>query len=269
MTRVVVNMQYTKGTPHKGYELLSKWGNKKEHGVFSVTSNIDGHWARTAGIGCEKIYECHGALTHMQQVASKGSSSSRIWPTDAADYERLEVPVWDLQSGEQVEALVNQEWIAATVTDDGRLVNAAGRGVQAMEVRRQGGPDLMRVSEASELPTCALTGKPARPNVLMFGDWEVIMNRIEEQQDRFECWKVALPREARLAIVEVGAGKAVPTIRNTSGRMLRQFPNATLVRLNFDDADLDDDSISPDRAVLLGGVGALDALSELDTLMEQ
>ena len=36
------------------------------HGLFSVTSNIDGHWDRTEGVGPEKVYECHGAPWYMQ-----------------------------------------------------------------------------------------------------------------------------------------------------------------------------------------------------------
>ena len=59
---------YTLGRPHDGYRLLAEWGQRMKHGCFSVTSNIDGHWERTEGIGETKVYECHGALTRMQRV---------------------------------------------------------------------------------------------------------------------------------------------------------------------------------------------------------
>ena len=46
---------YTSSAPHEGYKLIAEWGASMPRGFFSVTSNIDGHWART--IGAEKTYE--------------------------------------------------------------------------------------------------------------------------------------------------------------------------------------------------------------------
>ncbi len=48
---------YTKVQPHPGYDLISSWSRSKPLGVFSVTSNIDGHWQRTAGVGADRLYE--------------------------------------------------------------------------------------------------------------------------------------------------------------------------------------------------------------------
>ena len=36
------------------------WKSDLRYGLFSVTSNIDGHWDRTEGVGPQKVYECHG-----------------------------------------------------------------------------------------------------------------------------------------------------------------------------------------------------------------
>ncbi len=46
---------YTQGVPHQGYNLLAEWGSSKPFGLFSVTSNIDGHWQRTQGVGLERL----------------------------------------------------------------------------------------------------------------------------------------------------------------------------------------------------------------------
>jgi len=125
----------------------------------------------------------------------------------------------------------------------------------------------MRVTEASPLPVKPETGEPARPNVLMFGDWGVNCDRIDAQEQRFEKWRNALARDVPLAIVEVGAGKAVPTIRHWAQRMARGFPNSTLVRINYDDSDVPDDLVG--RSLSIGGIGALEALARIDSLVDK
>jgi len=56
--------QYTKATPHKGYELLLDICEKKKE-YFIRTSNVDNMWAR-AGFDQERIYEIHGSIYHLQ-----------------------------------------------------------------------------------------------------------------------------------------------------------------------------------------------------------
>jgi len=85
--------------------------------------------------------------------------------------------------------------------------------------------------EASEpLPRCPRCGGMARPNVLMFGDWGWIHHRTSAQERRMEAWMRGLG-DARLAIVEMGAGIAIPTVRATSEQAGRR-KGATLVRIN-------------------------------------
>eukprot|EP00933_Yihiella_yeosuensis_P079931 TRINITY_DN93349_c0_g1_i1.p1 TRINITY_DN93349_c0_g1~~TRINITY_DN93349_c0_g1_i1.p1 ORF type:complete len:351 (-),score=37.33 TRINITY_DN93349_c0_g1_i1:108-1160(-) len=257
---------YTKGSPHAGYGLLSKWGSQMKHGLFSVTSNIDGHWARTEGVGPERIHECHGALTHMQLVDDR--DQGYIWPTDDSQISNLKIHDWNLEPGEAVEVRIGPVWSTAKVGDDGATVlSTSGTPVSAEGVRRPGGPDLFRISEDSLLPTCPETGQPARPNVLMFGDWGVNMSRISEQGGRFETWYAKLPADASLAIVEIGAGKAVPTIRMTSERFAREFKNSSLIRINWDDSDVPHDLTQ--RSISLGGIGALAALQSMDSTMSE
>ena len=221
------------------------------------------------------MLEVHGSVTHMQCVEDDG----RIWATDAEQIKSLDVPVWDLSPGEAVEVVLgsvldegpprdDDEWTPAIVGDDGAsLLSADGAGepVAARAVRRPGGRDLMRVAAGCALPRCGATGAAARPNVLMFDDGGVNCGRIEEQEARFSAWADGLPRGARVAVVEVGAGTAVPTIRRLGERQAAAREGATLVRINYDDSDCP--PALRGRAVCVGGVGALAALEAMDAQM--
>lgn len=76
------------------------------------------------------------------------------------------------------------------------------------------------------LPKCPRCSALMRPNVLMFGDYEWDAAREEEQARRFERWLASVEK---LAIVECGAGTAVPTVRMMSERLARV---GALVRIN-------------------------------------
>jgi hypothetical protein len=65
----------------------------------------------------------------------------------------------------------------------------------------------------------------------MFGDGGWIGSRTMAQYARFERWLKDLGDGAKLAIVECGAGSAVPTVRMQSERVARR-DGATLIRLN-------------------------------------
>jgi len=80
------------------------------------------------------------------------------------------------------------------------------------------------------LPTCPHCGALARPNVLMFGDWDWIPDRSLAQNERFQAW-LAERRNMSLVVVECGAGTAVPSVRAHSSRLCSHF-NAVLIRIN-------------------------------------
>ena len=88
--------------------------------------------------------------------------------------------------------------------------------------------DTMRA--ADPLPRCPRCGGVARPNVLMFGDPYWLDPRTGAQLDRYQRWLRNL-EGAALAVVECGAGSAVPTVRRESERVARR-DGVTLVRLN-------------------------------------
>ena len=78
-----------------------------------------------------------------------------------------------------------------------------------------------------EPPRCPHCGGGARPNILMFGDWNWIARRTEAQQVALVAW---LERVRRPMVIEIGAGENVPTVRrfaeSSGGRLLRINPQA-------------------------------------------
>ena len=97
------------------------------------------------------------------------------------------------------------------------------------------------------LPCCPRCGSLARPNVLMFGDWAWLPDRTDAQERRFADWVNHLGG-TRLAIVEIGAGTAVPTVRMTSEQLARR-PGARLIRINVRETQVPGDHIG----IALGG----------------
>src|SRR5262249_1183626 len=82
------------------------------------------------------------------------------------------------------------------------------------------------------LPRCRHCAGLARPNILMFGDWSWLSHRTDAQEVRFNRWLSDLANaRARLTVVELGAGSAVPTVRLTSERVAGRLLG-TLIRLN-------------------------------------
>jgi NAD-dependent SIR2 family protein deacetylase len=79
------------------------------------------------------------------------------------------------------------------------------------------------------LPRCKHCAELARPNILMFGDpiWQP--HRSNQQHEKFDAW-IRRP-DARLVVIEIGAGSAIPTVRYTSERMAT-LTGGTLIRIN-------------------------------------
>jgi NAD-dependent SIR2 family protein deacetylase len=82
------------------------------------------------------------------------------------------------------------------------------------------------------LPTCGTCSRLSRPNILMFGDWNWLGTRCENQSRRLSKWLDEVREERRhLVVVECGAGKAVPTVRMRS-EQIAQIYSASLIRIN-------------------------------------
>lgn len=83
---------------------------------------------------------------------------------------------------------------------------------------------------SAPLPSCPSCGGLARPNVLMFGDAGWISDVSAAQHDRYREWLEGLQGRS-VAVIEIGAGLAVPTVRMESEALVRTL-GATLVRIN-------------------------------------
>lgn len=108
------------------------------------------------------------------------------------------------------------------------------------------------------LPACPRCGSLARPNILMFNDWNWDERRTEMQQRHFEQWRRNI--SGQLVVIECGAGEALPHIRRVSEEMLRQY-KASLIRINPRDCEV------PDQQVSIA-LGSLTALQSIDTVLE-
>lgn len=69
---------YRATTPHAGFGLLKKWGERMRLGYAVFTSNVDGQF-QAAGFDPQRIYECHGSIHHLQCLAPCGAD---IWSAD-------------------------------------------------------------------------------------------------------------------------------------------------------------------------------------------
>ncbi len=110
--------------------------------------------------------------------------------------------------------------------------------------------------EAKNWPLCKYCKRVARPNILMFSDLRFVDKRVNLQLARFEYWLSQI--DEKLVIIEIGAGKTVPTVRMMSEKVARSC-DSTLIRINpleYEDADIQIKK------------GALEALREINKLIK-
>lgn len=120
--------------------------------------------------------------------------------------------------------------------------------------------DAEKFEAIGRFPTCPDCGKLARSNILMFGDWEWLSDRSSRQSSAYYTWVSSMKNQkAKVAILEFGAGKAVPSVRMNSHKLLGTV-DAKLIRINPRDFD-----------VPLGEVGisagAMEAMEEILNLL--
>lgn len=110
----------------------------------------------------------------------------------------------------------------------------------------------------NDFPTCPHCGGLARPNILMFSDWEWQDQLQAVKEHKLMQW---LEQVNKLAIIELGAGKAVPSVRNFGEQLVRYLDddNVSLMRINMRESQV------PNKPNCYGvDMGALDALVELN-----
>jgi len=83
-----------------------------------------------------------------------------------------------------------------------------------------------------EIPRCPGCQGCARPSVFMFGDSTWLSTITQEQEAAFNAWiKMLKQNQARLVVLEIGAGITVPTIRWQSEQIAQEF-RCPLIRIN-------------------------------------
>ncbi len=82
---------------------------------------------------------------------------------------------------------------------------------------------------SARVPRCIRCGGVARPNILMFGDFSWLSDRTDRQQQAFD--RFLADHTGPMVVVELGAGTAIPTIRNLDEWLGRQR-NVTVIRIN-------------------------------------
>jgi NAD-dependent SIR2 family protein deacetylase len=110
-----------------------------------------------------------------------------------------------------------------------------------------------------ELPQCPGCGGPARPNILMFEDYEWVPNETRIEQKRYADWLDGLSG-APIVVIECGAGTGLPRVRAESERIAERF-DAPLIRVNPDAADAE-------PATIHVPLGALEALTRIGMALD-
>jgi NAD-dependent SIR2 family protein deacetylase len=93
--------------------------------------------------------------------------------------------------------------------------------------------DETRCLLTSAPPRCPHCDDIARPNILMFGDWKWIDDRMRQQHARLDAW---LAETRRVLTIEIGAGTHIPTVRHMS-----EFQSGPLIRINPTEAEVRDE----------------------------
>ncbi|MBU0765961.1 MAG: NAD-dependent deacetylase [Bacteroidetes bacterium] len=110
------------------------------------------------------------------------------------------------------------------------------------------------------LPKCINCNAVARPNILMFGDWNWIQDRSSAQGERLYRWLNDIRKNSgRLVIIEIGAGTMVATVRYQSEGIAAKM-NGTLIRINPRDYHVPHGHISIPFVAAEGIAGICDSI---------
>ncbi len=119
--------------------------------------------------------------------------------------------------------------------------------------------DMKEFKAELPLPRCKHCGEIARPNILMFGDYTWLSDRSDEQGVRLKSWmKDIVGQGGRIAVVELGAGKAISTVRGFSESVCRNL-EGSLIRINPREHHIDVEGVG----IPLGSLEAVRRVAEL------
>jgi NAD-dependent SIR2 family protein deacetylase len=118
--------------------------------------------------------------------------------------------------------------------------------------------DLKTYTLKNEAPKCECGGN-TRPNVVFFGyDKGFDKTETKEQSRRFTEFMQKYDKgHHKIALIEIGAGESVTTIRTMSEFIHERVPGATLIRIN------PQDTYAPDDRVVVVKMNAKEAIEHL------
>lgn len=117
--------------------------------------------------------------------------------------------------------------------------------------------DLSRM-RALIIPTCPHCKGISRPNILMFGDWSWLPGRTRAQETCFDAF-LETHAAKRIAVIEMGAGTAIPTIRSKSENIGWRYKDASVIRINPREAEIK----SPHLSIPYGALEGLEKINQL------
>ncbi len=103
----------------------------------------------------------------------------------------------------------------------------------------------------SPLPECPSCGGLARPNIMMFGDWDFNGLRYQQSESRLHAW---FERLTRPVVIEIGAGTAIPSVRHFGEEL-----NCPLIRINTSESQV---GLHRDIGIAMRGLKALQKISK-------
>lgn len=74
---------YKNTVPHDGFKMLLDLVKEKNNNYFIYTSNVDGQFQK-AGFDEEKIFECHGSISHLQCL---NNCTQNIWKSNIEKFD--------------------------------------------------------------------------------------------------------------------------------------------------------------------------------------
>eukprot|EP01043_Picozoa_sp_COSAG02_P019397 COSAG02_NODE_932_length_15816_cov_15.913088_6_plen_488_part_00 len=226
-------------------------------GFFSYTSNVDAHHLRC--FPANEVRECHGN-SELWQCSDYECAHGRSRGVDRFETSSSSSDRWEAPAGYRfrVDDATQLAPAAGPPQCDGGEATRSTAGLQSFHGKNH--------------PTCPRCKKAARPAILMFGDsawrdddkqekrWERWVASLHHEQDaRVAAWSAnhaGATKDAencvvayasatayadctqplRVAIMEVGAGGNVTTVRNVAERLLQTLgecgADPTLIRIN-------------------------------------
>ena len=107
---------------------------------------------------------------------------------------------------------------------------------------------------SNRLPVCPHCGGLARPNILMFDDWDWLDLHQQQQWAQQQAW---LETVRRPLVIEIGAGTAIPTVRHFSQRIVQRH-GGRLIRINVRESE-----VASEKDIGFAA-GAVDTLTAID-----